>query len=395
MMNLLKKFPVSSIVVAQLMGGSIWFSTNGVANQLLDEWAISTTDIGYLTSAVQLGFIIGTFLFAMSGLSDRYKASHIFFVSCLSGAVANATLPLFSNGIDSALLFRFITGVALAGIYPLGMKLIVSWSPNKAGYALGWLVGMLTLGTALPHLLRSIGSEWPWQNIMLISSMLAFIAGLMILSLGDGKHLARNAHLDKQAAKKAFAIPAFRAAAFGYFGHMWELYAFWTITPLLVMHTVQQIPEWNNEVYIAALSFIIIGIGFVGCVVGGFFSHHWSSKSVANIALASSGLICLLFPLLQTISPVLLLLVLVSWGIVVVADSPQFSALSAHACPKNIVGSALSIQNSIGFFITIISISLVTSLYESIGAYVAWVLLPGPLLGLIFMNKKTNGAKPA
>jgi len=157
-------------VIAQLMGGSIWFSTNGVADQLLVAWSLSTTQLGYLTSSVQMGFIVGTFVFAMSGLSDRFKASQIFVVSCIVGAAANASFPLFSHSIDSAVLLRFLTGVALAGIYPLGMKLIISWAPNKAGFVLGWLVGMLTLGTALPHLLRGLGSEQSWQLIMLLSS---------------------------------------------------------------------------------------------------------------------------------------------------------------------------------------------------------------------------------
>lgn len=392
---MLHKFPISTIVIAQLLGGSLWFSTNGVADQLLNAWTLSTTQLGYLTSAVQLGFIVGTFIFAISGLSDRFKASHIFFVSCITGAAANAALPLlshlFSHPIESALVFRFFTGLALAGIYPLGMKLIISWAPEKSGLALGWLVGMLTLGTALPHLFQSlnlINGEIQWQMVILVSSFLAIIAGIIILFLGDGKHLKPNASFNKNAAKIAFAIPAFRSAAFGYFGHMWELYAFWTITPLLVFNILKNTAHWNNEFYVASFSFLIMGIGFFGCVIGGFLSHYYGSRKVASIALTGSGLCCLVFPFsfTQSLPPFFLLFILAAWGILAVADSPQFSAMSAKACPKNIVGSALSIQNSIGFFITIISISLVTHFYESIGAYVTWILLPGPIIGLFMMR---------
>ncbi len=377
------KNPVLIIVIAQLFGTSLWFSANSAADDLIRTWGLMPADIGTLTSAVQLGFILGTLSFAVSGLADRFPASRIFAVCAVLGAAGNAVFALLADGMGSAVPLRFAVGFCLAGVYPLGMKLVVSWVPERAGAALAQLVGMLTLGTALPHGIRLAGAGWSWQATILVSSGLALLAALLIFKLGDGPHLKRRHDAPPLRLGRvfyAFSISEFRASAFGYFGHQWELYAFWTLTPALVV--LSGLAGAGSAV-LSGYAFAIIGIGALGCVLGGWWSHRIGSARVAATALASSAICCALFPLSGDWAAGLKVALLLFWGATVVADSPHFSALSARACPPEIVGSALAFQNSIGFAITMISIHFGTAWVAQWGMNIAWLLLPGPLCGLL------------
>jgi len=369
------------IVAAQLLGTSLWFSANAAFDDLTRAWGLESADLGVLTIAVQLGFIVGTLVFALSGIADRYAASRVFAACAVIGAAANLAFAYVAADITQANVARFLTGFALAGVYPLGMKLVVSWEPKRASEALAWLVGMLTIGTALPHGIRAIGGVGSWQMIASVSSTLAVMAAVAIFALGDGPHLPRGrGRLQWGATLVVARIPEFRSAALGYFGHMWELYAFWTITPFLV--AIALASRSPNPSTIALWSFAIIASGGLGCIVGGYFSRRHGSARVAAIALAGSAMAGAVFPAVAAHSW-LALSALLAWGITVVADSPQFSALSARAAPPHLVGSALAIQNSIGFGITLISIDLATAWISSMGAHSAWLLVPGPVLGLV------------
>lgn len=380
-------FPLLLIVVAELFGASLWFSVNGVADALLAEWGLGLADLGYLTGAVQLGFISGTLLIAVTGWADRWSASRIFAVSAWAGALSNAAL-LLVDGLGPALLLRFATGLTLAGVYPLGMKLVVSWTPERAGYALGWLVGMLTLGTALPHGVRGLGAHWPWQWVLLSSSLLAVCAGGMLWRLGDGPHLppGGSTRLSFGAVWRAYRVPGFRAAGLGYFGHMWELYAWWAFVPLwLTAYSTRHGLELNWSLW----AFLIIAIGFFGCAGGGIAALRLGSGRVAVAMLSVSGSLCAISPWLFDAAWPLTAAALLIWGIAVIGDSAQFSALNAANAPRQYVGSALTLVNSIGFGITVLSIewlNWVAAVSEP-RYWFLW-LLPGPVVGLFAMSRR-------
>jgi len=370
------------IAISQFAGTSLWFAGNAVMPDLQRRAGFSPEALGDMTSAVQLGFIAGTLVFALLSVADRYSPRKVFLVSALLGAAFNAATFFAGTSLWSLLLLRFATGFFLAGIYPVGMKIASSWFDRDLGRALGFLVGALVLGTALPHLIRALGTELRWESIMLAVSAVAVLGGgLMYWLVPDGPFLKQGARLDLTSIASVFQSREFRASSFGYFGHMWELYALWAFVPVYL-------GSLDPEGVVGSASqsfwtFVIIGAGAIGCVVGGLASLKFGSARVASLQLAASGACCLLSPVVFGLPYPMVLAFLIFWGVVVVGDSPQFSALNARYAPPQLVGSALTIVNCLGFAITILAIQLLNHAASRIGSqYVFLLLLPGPIFGL-------------
>ncbi|WP_201449711.1 MFS transporter [Bradyrhizobium sp. Ai1a-2] len=371
----------AAIVIAEFFGTCLWFSATAVAPEIAESLGRGTAEPLDLSSAVQIGFVTGTLLIGLTGFGDRFRASRIFALSALFGAAANAAIAILPMSLVSMQLCRFATGVALAGIYPIGMKLVVSWNPDSAGRVLSWLVAMLTLGTAFPHLIRYLDPGYEWHFTIIVASLLACAAALIILTTGDGPaaQCGRPMQIDVPAALREFKRPKLRAAALGYLGHMWELYAFWALVPLLAAAAVA-----SSSGRIPLISFLIISAGALGCVIGGFIGRRTGGRLVAMAALLGSAAVCIFFPAIQT-SPALLLALFV-WGFFVIPDSPQLSSLAVMACKGDQVASTLALLNGTGFLLTVISIQLSLACWPLIGAHVTWLLAPGPVVGFVSLR---------
>lgn len=379
-----------TIVMAQFCCTSLWFASNAIIQDLVESFTLEMNVVGSLTSAVQLGFISGTLLFAVLTITDRFSPSRVFFVCAILGAICNSGLLLTENTLSTLLVFRYFTGFFLAGIYPVGMKIAADYFDKGLGTSLGYLVGALVLGTAFPHLLKTFGQNLSWQNVILTTSVIAIMGGGLLWAIvPNGPYRRPSQKIQFKAFFMVFKQPAFRKAAFGYFGHMWELYAFWAFTPLLLLafakehSTILEIPFW---------SFIIIGSGSLSCVLGGYLSLQFGAKFIARSALLLSAICCLLLPLVFWLgSTTIFLLFMVFWGMVVIADSPLFSTMVAQNAIPELKGTALTIVNCIGFAITIVSIQLISSLTQP--PVIIWLysaLVIGPMFGLFHLFKKSH-----
>ena len=367
-----------AIVAAQLLATSLWFAPNAVLGELQAEWTISG-GAGLVTAAVQLGFILGTLTFALLGIADRFRPGTVFLLAAGAGAAINVSILWFHTLFMPVLIARFLVGFCLAGVYPVGMRMAAGWYAGGLGRALGFLLAALVLGTALPHLLRALGTDWSWQSVLAGTSVLAVIAGILARTVPEGPHLARQGRLRFGGVFSALRVARFRAAAVGYLGHMWELYAFWAFIPLWLMAYGSL-----DDDGLALASFAVIAAGAFGCIGGGFLARRHGSGRVALAQLGTSGGCCLLSPLAFLAPPLVVAAFLGIWGLAVIGDSPQFSTLTAANAPSDRVGSALTLVNSAGFAMSMASLTLLEVLQHTVPA--AWLflaLLPGPVAGLI------------
>jgi|SRR5215813_7321529 len=370
--------------IAELLGMSLWFSASAVVPALKIEWRLDDATAGWLTIAVQLGFVAGTLASALLNLPDIITTRHLFAVSAFAGALSNAAFGWGAQGPESAIALRFLTGVCLAGVYPPGMKIMATWFRAQRGMALGVLVGALTLGKASPYLVNAFGSS-DWRHNVLMVSLLASLGGVIVLFfISDGPYALPAARFDWKQAARILTNRGVRLANLGYFGHMWELYGMWTWVP--VMLRASMAISGDKAVLAEVGSFLVIGSGAVGCVVAGFIADRVGRTLVTSWAMAISGSCCLLIGLLFGANPLALLVVAIIWGASVVADSAQFSTCVTELGDPRYVGTALTIQMCLGFLLTTISIELVPHAVKLLSWRYAFVILaPGPLFGVLAM----------
>jgi MFS family permease len=373
------------IVLSQFAGTSLWFAVNAVMPDLQRAWGLPAAAVGMLTSVVQLGFVAGTLVFALLMLADRFRPQRVFLVCALLAAALNACVVLAPGRFDLLLVLRFGVGFLLAGIYPVGMKIAASWYRQRLGAVMGVLIGALVLGTALPHGLRALAGDGaaaagdlpPWQWVVLGVSALAALGGIATAWLVPvNPDAVAGARMTPRALALIWSDRRLRASVFGYFGHMWELYAFYVLVPLVLATRI-------SGTAVSAAAFWAIAAGFAGCVAGGLLVRRFGSASVAQFQLATSAACCLAAPLMLAAPLPLFMVWLLLWGTTVVGDSPQFSTLTAQNSPPAVVGSVLTFTNCIGFAISVVSIELF------VRAAQVWplaALLPGlalgPLVGL-------------
>jgi MFS family permease len=370
------------LAAAELLGMSVWLAATALVPELRERWRLDATEAGWLTSAVQLGFVAGTLAAATLNLADVLPSRRYFAVSAVLAAVANALL-LAVDAFAPALALRFLTGLTLAGVYPPAMKMASTWFRTGRGLAIGVVVGALTVGKATPYLIESLGGARAGPVVALTSLAALVAAALVAVGYRDGPFAFPRRPFAWALAGEAFRDRRVRLATAGYLGHMWELYAFWAwIAAFLAASAATRAPGVGPH-SVAPLAFAVIAVGAVGCVGGGWLADRFGRERLVTASLVASGACALLSAAAFGGPPLVVAVLAAAWGIAVIADSAQFSALVTEVAPPHAVGTALTLQTSLGFLLTTVTIQLVPLAADALGWRWAFVVLAlGPAAGI-------------
>ncbi len=383
-----KPVAITLIALCQVAAMALWFSASAVVPALLAEYKLSSFAQAALTSGVQAGFVVGSLASAFFGLADRLEPRRFFMCAALVGAGANALILVVDPAGPWMPLMRFITGICMAGIYPVGMKLASTWARGDMGLMVGLLVGALTLGSATPHLFNAMGGV-DWHFTIAAASLSALVAAVLINFARVGPNTLPPRRFDRNAVFAAWRVRSVRLANLGYLGHMWELYAMWAWIGVFVQSSfAMSMPAATAATAAKLVTFATIGIGAIGCVAGGVFADRLGRTTLTMIAMAVSGACAATIGFAYGGSVWLLIAICLLWGLTIVADSAQFSASIAELSDRSTVGTMLTVQTALGFTLTLITIHLMPMFVERLGWTYAFIPLAiGPWLGVVAMAR--------
>jgi MFS family permease len=373
------------LTLAIVLSMTTWFSATAILPEVSAYWHLNAGERTWMTNGVQLGFVVGALGLSLVNLPDIAPLRLLMAAAALLAAIANAAL-LLAPGPAAAIACRILTGLALAGVYPPALKLVATWFERGRGLAMGCIIGGLTLGSAFPHLLRALTGSFDWHIVVAAASGLTAIGALLfLLFASDGPYPFSRATFDPRQLGRVIGNRGVALANLGYFGHMWELYAMWGWFLAFASATVAAAPPWPPA-KVSALAFVVIAIGIVGAIAGGFLADRIGRTATTALMMALSGLCAVAIGFAAEGPFIVFLIVALLWGLSVIADSAQFSAMTTEVSEPNLVGTALAFQLGIGFALTMVSLWLVPVVAGAIGwRFTFLVLVPGPLIGVVAM----------